>query len=160
MKLSIREENEIRAYIESILEADETKQMKDYMHHGTINTYDHVMDVVYMSYWINKKLRITNDVESLLIGACLHDYFLYDWHNHQDLGAPHGVIHPSIALKNAEKRYDLNEKVRNIIDSHMWPLAIRHIPRCREAVIVTCADKICATFETITRSKLLFCVNM
>lgn len=160
MKLSAREERKIKNNIQYIIEADETKQMKEYLQHGTITTYDHVMDVVYMSYWINKRFGITRDVNSLLVGACLHDYFLYDWHDHEDLGAPHGVIHPSIALKNAEKRYHLNNKIRNIIDSHMWPLAIRHVPRCREAVIVTCADKICATFEPITRHKLLFCVNM
>lgn len=160
MKLSIKEENEIRDYIRHIIEADETKMMKEFLQHGSISTYDHVMDVIYMSYWINKTFHITKDVESLLIGACLHDYFLYDWHHHEDLGAPHGVIHPSIALKNAEKKYELNGKIRNIIDSHMWPLAIRHVPKCREAVIVTCADKICATFETITRNRLLFCVNL
>lgn len=160
MKLSQREEKEIIQYIQHILEEEETKRMKQFIQHGSISTYEHVMDVVYMSYWINKTFRITNDLSSLLIGACLHDYFLYDWHQHDDLGKLHGFAHPSIALNNAEKTYELNDKIRNIILSHMWPLGIRNIPRCKEAVIVTCADKICATYETITRKRLLFCVNM
>lgn len=31
----------------------------------------------------------------------------------------------------------------------MWPLTFRHIPTCREAVIVCLADKYCAIVESM-----------
>ena len=31
----------------------------------------------------------------------------------------------------------------------MWPLTFRHVPRCREAVIVCLADKYCAMVESM-----------
>ena len=31
----------------------------------------------------------------------------------------------------------------------MWPLTFRHIPTCREAVIVCLADKYCAVLESM-----------
>ena len=33
----------------------------------------------------------------------------------------------------------------------MWPLTFRHIPPCREAVIVCLADKYCAIVESMFR---------
>ena len=33
----------------------------------------------------------------------------------------------------------------------MWPLTFRHIPTCREAVIVCLADKYCAIVESMFR---------
>jgi uncharacterized protein len=31
----------------------------------------------------------------------------------------------------------------------MWPLTFRHVPTCREAVIVCLADKYCAVVESM-----------
>ena len=33
----------------------------------------------------------------------------------------------------------------------MWPLTFRHVPTCREAVIVCLADKYCAVVESMFR---------
>ena len=44
--------------------------------------------------------------------------------------------------------FRLNAKEENIIISHMWPLAKR-MPRCREALVVNLADKLCATAEVL-----------
>ena len=58
------------------------------------------------------------------------------------------VSHPAKALRNANKYFDLTEREANIISSHMFPLTLTKVPKCREAVIVCITDKICATKET------------
>ena len=86
--------------------------------------------------------------EKALAVACMfHDYYLYDikdehlgpWH--------HGTRHASIAIRNAEKVYPLNNLEKEIIRSHMWPLNITQIPASREAWLVCLADKVCAVEE-------------
>ena len=60
----------------------------------------------------------------------------------------HGFFHPGVALANAQKEYVLSEREKNIILRHMWPLTPCP-PACREAWIVTAADKYCSLRETL-----------
>ena len=60
----------------------------------------------------------------------------------------HGFYHPGIALRNASAEYRLTPRERDIIKKHMWPLTVVP-PMCREAWIVTMADKWCSTLETL-----------
>ena len=83
-------------------------------------------------------------------GGILHDLFLYDWHT-PDQVSPHklhGFYHPGRALNNAQKEYHLTTREKDIIKKHMWPLTISAVPMCREAWIVTMADKWCSRMET------------
>ena len=50
---------------------------------------------------------------------------------------------------NARNYFQITQKEQNIIQSHMWPLTFRHMPTCREAVIVCLADKYCAVVESM-----------
>ena len=61
-----------------------------------------------------------------------------------------GFFHPSVALENALKDYELSKKEQDIIKHHMFPLTIIP-PMCREAWLVCLADKICAGKETLLR---------
>ena len=45
--------------------------------------------------------------------------------------------------------FSITTKEQSIIASHMWPLTFRHVPTCREAVIVCLADKYCAVVESM-----------
>lgn len=83
-------------------------------------------------------------------GALLHDYFLYDWHIPDEVNPHrlHGFYHPGVALRNAIRDYELTELEKDIIKKHMWPLTVVP-PGCREAWIVTMADKWCSLLETI-----------
>ena len=78
------------------------------------------------------------------------DYFLYDWHdkNRENYQKLHGFYHPGIALKNARKEYHLTRREEDIIKKHMWPLTVVP-PLCREAWVVTAADKYCSLLETL-----------
>mgnify|MGYP002699785710 FL=1 len=100
---------------------------------------------------IARMLRIRYDLRALIRGALLHDYFLYDWHINDDPNRKlHGFFHPSVALENALKDYELSKKEQDIIKHHMFPLTIIP-PMCREAWLVCLADKICAGKETLLR---------
>ena len=117
--------------------------------HGDVTVFDHSVNVAETSIAFAAKLPITVNEESLIKGALLHDYFLYDWHNKEQSPGLHGFKHPYIALKNAEEDYDLNDIEKNIILRHMFPL-VPIPPRCKEAWIVCVADKYSALGETVS----------
>ena len=113
----------------------------------TVN--NHCINVAKYSLAICDKLHIACKRDELIRGALLHDYFLYDWH-HGDYAKPHklhGFYHPGRALRNAMKEYALTPREQDIIKKHMWPLTVVP-PMCREAWIVSAADKWCSLMET------------
>lgn len=133
-----------------ILDSDNFRKTKEYIQHGDMTVNSHCIDVAKYSLAISKKLGIPCSQRDLVRGALLHDYFLYDWHEkcHEDRKRLHGFYHPGIALRNASKEYDLSEREKDIIKKHMWPLTVVP-PLCREAWIVTTADKYCSFLETV-----------
>lgn len=122
---------------------------KEFIQHGDISVYEHCIFVAYMSCRIANKLNIKVDKKSLIRGALLHDYFLYDWHDKNKPIRLHGFRHPKIALKNASEEFVLNTKEKDIILHHMFPLNPVP-PTSKEAWIICLADKICATRETFS----------
>lgn len=124
-------------------------RMKRYIQHGSVTTYEHAMRVSRMAYVVNLRMHAHADEAKLLRCAFLHDYFLYDWHEkgHDD----HALYHPVKAAENARRDFGISEQEMSIIASHMWPLPPLRIPMCREAWILTAADKICSLEETLFR---------
>lgn len=53
---------------------------KEAMQHGCTTIYQHSVHVAYVSLFLMEKWQIPLDEVSLVKGALLHDYFLYDWH--------------------------------------------------------------------------------
>lgn len=159
MKMTSYDENYIRTCLDGIMNSEEAEQMKEFIQHGNITTYSHVLSVACMSYMINKRLKICSDPRSLVIGAFLHDYYLYDWHVSPKSHKLHGFNHPVLALKNARKSYALNPIEENIIISHMWPLTLTRVPRCSEAVIVCISDKICAIYEFLRKNRSVYYIS-
>lgn len=94
------------------------------------------------------KVQDSCDQHALIRGALLHDYFLYDWHEKDDSHKWHGFYHAGKALQNAMEDFALSEIEKETIRRHMFPLNPIP-PRCREAWIVTLADKICSGGETV-----------
>ena len=145
-------ETEVVALVERngrlILQSVGMEQEKGYIQHGAVSCYLHSFFVAYMSVWLAKRFRIRIHLRSLVRGALLHDYFLYDWHQKDSSHRLHGFRHPKTALGNAQRDYHLNWKEKNIIARHMFPL-IPVPPQCREAWIVCLADKWCALGETM-----------
>lgn len=156
MRLSAEDRHYIEKCLRGVRETHDAQRMKTFIQHGHITTYEHVMNVVCMSYELNKTLHLHADRRSLVLGAFLHDFYLYDWHDRSAHKRLHGFRHPVDALKNAKERFSLNRKEENIIVSHMWPLTLTRLPRCREAAIVCLSDKLCAAYETIFKDKSMF----
>lgn len=156
MKMNTNDERCIRQYLRGVSDTEEAARMKGFVQHGHISTYQHVMNVVEMSCLLDRVLRLHSDRKCLVRGAFLHDFYLYDWHDRSVHARLHGFRHPLTALTNARKRFALSPKEENIIESHMWPLTLTHLPRCREAAVVCLADKICALYETVHRDKAMF----
>ena len=144
----------LKEHASDIIGSENFRSTRNYIQHGSMPVYRHCMDVADQSIKISKFLGVVCNERDLIRGALLHDYFLYDWHdkcreNYQRL---HGFYHPGIALKNAQKEYDLTDREKDIIKKHMWPLTVVP-PLCREAWIVTTADKYCSLLETLKLRK-------
>ena len=133
-----------------ILHSENFQKTRHHIQHGTMPVYRHCLDVAKQSIQINKALGLGCSERDLIRGALLHDYFLYDWHdkNRENYQKLHGFYHPGIALKNARKEYHLTRREEDIIKKHMWPLTVVP-PLCREAWVVTAADKYCSLLETL-----------
>ncbi len=138
-------------YIEELESVQEVHEMKNYIQHGKSSTYSHCKIVAYYSYCLAIKINLKIDYASLVKGAFLHDFYLYDWHTKNDGHNLHAFTHPKKAAENASKNFDLNLKEINIIESHMWPLTINKIPKSKEAVIVCIVDKFCAIIEAVKK---------
>ena len=133
-----------------ILESENFNRMKEYIQHGNMTVNAQVLNVARYSIALSDKLHLSCSRRELIRGALLHDYFLYDWHipDYQNPHKLHGFYHPGIALRNALREYYLTEREKDIIKKHMWPLTVVP-PGCREAWIVTAADKWCSLMETL-----------
>lgn len=142
--------NVLIKYAEDILNSDNFKSTKAYIQHGNMSVQEHCINVAKTSLAICDRFGIKCNTKDLVRGALLHDYFLYDWHKTDTIETHnlHGFFHPGRALKNAEKEYNLTKRQADIIKKHMWPLTIIP-PMCREAWIVTTADKYCSIMETL-----------
>lgn len=149
MAITEQDAEKIKEILQDIAKDPRVLRMDMVKQHRTTTTYQHVLNVAVTCYALNKMFRINSDVKDLLIGAILHDYFLYDWrqNNVGVTGFQHSYKHPEIALRNAEKDFEIDDKVKNIIASHMWPYTPFKLPKCREAWLVVLADKVCAVQE-------------
>lgn len=129
---------------EEIINSEKYQSLKDENHHG-LSRYDHSIRVAKNTYKLSKKLKL--DYISATRGALLHDYFTNDEYRNTK-GMKKYSMHPVIALNNAIREYDLNQKEENIIVSHMYPMGkIR--PNCKESWLVTGVDKSVAIYECV-----------
>jgi len=149
MKLNFSENIDFYKCIEDFLASEYVQEMKQYIQHGNTTTYSHCMTVAYYSYCLCLRLPFKYDVRSVARGAMLHDFYLYDWHYPDPSHRLHGFYHAKASLVNARKHFQLNSKEADIIEKHMWPLTITHLPKCRESVVVCLVDKICSLAESL-----------
>lgn len=61
-----------------ILANEKVQQMKQYVQHGDVSTYEHCLMVCLYAYMYAKRLKLKINIEALVKGALLHDFFLYD----------------------------------------------------------------------------------
>lgn len=120
------------------------REMERYSQHKGTATFRHCHNVAVSSFRLAQRLGLRVEEEALARGAMLHDFHLY---TRKKRDFRHVFSHPKLAVRNADRAFRLNDKEKNIIESHMWPLTVFKLPRSREALLVSLADKYCALRE-------------
>ena len=94
----------LRPYAAEVLDHPNFRRTKDFIQHSDVSVYHHVLHVACCALEIDRRLHLGCDRCQLVRAALLHDYFLYDWHEHD---APenkhprlHGFYHPGIAARD------------------------------------------------------------
>ena len=153
---------EFRSCVEDLLMLEDVKNLDKYVQHLNTSRLQHSINVSYYSYLACKKLGL--DYRSAARGGILHDLYLYDWKLERQPEGMHASAHPKIALRNAQKNIKLNEIEIDSIIKHMWPITVIP-PKYKESMVVTFADKYCATVEIAYQlfilifGKLLFLIS-
>ncbi len=133
--------------VEPLLDSDEVNSMKQWRHHFSITCFQHSLFVSYVAFRLARCFGW--DYRAAARAGLLHDLYLYDPADSSAHPGNQCLDHPEFALRNAQALCpDQSDKEKNAIISHMFPLAV-HLPRCREAIVVNLADKICATLEVV-----------
>lgn len=130
--------------VQDILENKKFNEMEEIVHHG-LDRKGHSMRVSYYSYKISKILGL--DYVSVARAGLLHDFFFED----NKASSPKTklktlVNHPKYALRNASEYFTLNEIEKDIITSHMFPIAMK-LPKYMESWIVNIVDDVVAIAE-------------
>ena len=141
--------------IDDLLKNQTVQKMKNFRQHYETSCFDHCLIASYYCYLYGKKFNL--DYVSCARAAMLHDLFLYDWRKKQDdRKGLHAFTHPKTAYKNASKLFALNEKEKDIILKHMWPVTIS-FPKYKESYLLTLVDKYCALNESYQEIYNRFC---
>ena len=141
----IYNDNNYMNIVKDIISNEMVQEMKQYRQHYNVSCFDHCLYVSYNLYAICKKHNL--DYKSAARAGLVHDLFLYDWRKRQDgRKGLHAYTHPKTACDNAEKIFNLNEKEKDIILKHMWPVTLA-LPKYKETFLITYVDKYFAYSE-------------
>jgi len=145
----MRNNEDFQKAVSTVLDSKNLQLTKTFTQHGNVSVFAHSMAVAAYSKKLAEKLGIKHDTKSLVRGAMLHDFFLYDWHETSNIGdGLHGFAHPYTASKNAIREFRLSPRELDIIRKHMWPLTLTKVPKYRESWLVCAVDKYCSLLET------------
>ncbi len=147
--------NKLKAQVDQlgadILDSDDYRQTAKFIQHGKTTTQEHMISAACVSLKIVHIFHLKCDEQSLVRGALLHDYFLYDWHTpRSEHPKKHPTRHSSYALKNASEDFAINPLEAEIIREHMFPCTLK-LPRHKESWTLIIADKICSVKETFAK---------
>ncbi len=146
------EKEELNKIYQEFLSHPLILKMKEIPMHRGSNCYLHSFKVT--KRVMNKAIEHPGiDYKNLLIASILHDYYLYDWRAHHELKKKHGRNHPSIAISNAKRDFNISEEAAEIIRCHMWPLTPHDYPKNFESKLLNIIDDEIATVEFFTSKK-------
>lgn len=155
-------DKQYKMIVDYILEDKEFNKIKKSVHHGT-DRLEHSIKVSYYSYLISKKIGL--DYETTARAGLLHDYFLTDNDKKMKDSAKSLFNHAKIASLNAIENFNISEKEKNIIETHMFPINIKP-PKYLEGWVINFVDKALAVSEVSIKFKytavlwLLFLINI
>ena len=129
--------------VAEILRNREFQKLVFYRQHYNTTRLLHSLNVSYISWRLAKKFRL--DARCAARAGLLRDFFLYDFKDPKPTREPQAFYHPKVAAYNSTAHFQISEKERAAILSHMFPLG--PVPNSREAWVISCADKFCAALE-------------
>ena len=133
--------SEFHRIVKPLLDSCPFEETKKNKHHG-ITRYEHSMRVAYFSYIVTKFLRL--DYKETTEAALLHDFFT------DEVKDKNGIArlrqHPSCAVENARKYFELSAKQEDIIKTHMFPVTFTP-PKYLESWIVDLVDDVASIYE-------------
>lgn len=139
MNENIYNDSDFELLVSDILNHKEFLKTKNIAHHG-LSRYEHSIKVAYKAYKVCKFLGL--DYEASARAGLLHDFFLVD---NKAISFKEELNtlwnHPVYAEKYASKFFDLSDKEKDIIATHMFPIGITRVPKYLESWIVSSVDK-------------------
>ena len=150
MKLTNERKQKLEEIYHRYLNDEKVLKMKDVPAHRGSNTYLHTFKLVKEVMRKAIKSKKDLDLENLLIATIFHDYYLYDWRKVKDRPHPHGKYHPHIAVENAKRDFDISDTAAEMMETHMWPFNLFHLPKGKEARLLCNVDTWVALKECLT----------
>ena len=71
MQLSQTERERLSAILEQYDHHPKVQEMREFIQHGDVTTYQHCKNVVVVSCWINHRFHLGADETTLAVGACV-----------------------------------------------------------------------------------------
>ena len=136
---------EFNSLVKDIVDNKNFNKLNKELHHG-ITRYDHSMRVAKWTYKIGKAFKLKKLNETTR-AALLHDFYTND--DFQKTNSIKKLAeHPSIALENSLKYYELDDIQQDIIKAHMFPCT-KQLPKYKESWLVSGIDKLVGTYEML-----------
>lgn len=127
--------------IECILADSDFRKLSRYVQHKNTTRLMHSLNVAYISWKLAKKMGCEARTAARI--GMLHDFCLYDFREKTEEAQV--FHHPKVAAKMSQEHFDISNKEKKAILSHMFPLG--PMPTSKEAWIISFADKMCAVTE-------------
>ncbi len=144
MNYKIMSDFEYIYIVEDIINNEEFLKLKFYRHHDNTRL-DHCLKVSYNAYKLAKKFNL--DYKAAARAGLLHDFFYGDLRYINVIERKYMLnAHPYFAYYNASKIFKLNEKEKNMILSHMFPISYE-VPRYKESILLDLVDDLEALKE-------------
>jgi len=141
--INIEKDIEYKDIVSHILTSDEFNKIKKFEHHG-VTRFDHSLKVSYYSYRLAKTLKL--DSEEVARGGLLHDFFLSSSDRTGKERFVSTFVHPKKAVENANNVFNISEKEKDIIRTHMFPVNLA-VPKYAESWLVNIVDKAVGLLE-------------
>lgn len=141
--VNIEKDIEYKEIVSHILTSDEFNKIKKFEHHG-VTRFDHSLKVSYYSYRLAKTLKL--DSEEAARGGLLHDFFISSDDRTSKERFVSTFVHPKKAVANANNVFNISEKEKDIIRTHMFPINLA-VPKYAESWLVNIVDKIVGIAE-------------
>ena len=143
--MSIKQKEEFDSIVKDIINNKQFNKLNKELHHG-ITRYEHSMRVARWTYKICNLFNLNNKNE-VTRAALLHDFYINEdlktETGHERLGE-----HPTVALDNSLKYFELDNIQKDIIKTHMFPCNLE-IPKYKESWMVSGIDKAVSTYEML-----------